>query len=621
MNTIQVLPVTCKVYYKGKFLRRIAFQQQSILIGRVLSADLQLEDEKVSRIHSVIEIINGGKDVLLFDLGSSNGTQVNGTLTKEKQLVSGDVILIGDSSIVVSLEQRPVSIALEEVPVPITDYNKEAAEGVLMLHEASYKKGAASPEAVKETTQSKDVEEIIEDKNKKTIPEVLEMTMFWYDNIVDIRHFDKPEQITIGNSTKNHFNFYSDSIPENFALVRYRSNKYFIYFNKKITGEIRYGRHVRSLNEFTGMKQSRQVSIDGEVYTELELIHDMQCVVELSKISFFLQFVYPAKKYHISFWKTIDKFFTFILFMVALAQFLFFAYAPVQSEEIDIDTAFKSPNRFTKLVILSPDMLRGTRGSIGGSSDEKGKLPGQEGTKGGGTPTGKGTGGQGKTKAHATPKSGGLLGLNAIITELGKQGKYADIFGKSGLGKGFEEAAEGLQTGSPGKGLGKSGFGGGTGSGGFGTKGSGLGGGGEVVGIGNLGSGGAFGEPPGSGKKDVGKIKVKSQSVITISEEETIIIGSLTREEIDRVVKRNIEQLEYCYDVQLMKEPNLNGKIEITWVIEANGFVQSAYIKTTTLQSPAGEECMLRRVQRWRFPRPRGGGIVEVNYPFLFNAL
>ena len=37
------------------------------------------------------------------------------------------------------------------------------------------------------------------------------------------------------------------------------------------------------------------------------------------------------------------------------------------------------------------------------------------------------------------------------------------------------------------------------------------------------------------------------------------------------------------------------------------------------LGNPAVENCIVARVYQWQFPKPKGGGIVQVSYPFLLK--
>jgi hypothetical protein len=62
-------------------------------IGRGVEADIQIDDTSVSRLHCVIVL---GSDVLVRDLGSTNGTVVDGTRTAEALLRDGSIIKIGN---------------------------------------------------------------------------------------------------------------------------------------------------------------------------------------------------------------------------------------------------------------------------------------------------------------------------------------------------------------------------------------------------------------------------------------------------------------------------------------------------------------------------------------------
>ena len=66
----------------------------SATIGRHASCDLVLDDDTVSRVHARVERTDGG--FALMDLGSSNGTRVNGERMTFRILVPGDVVHVGD---------------------------------------------------------------------------------------------------------------------------------------------------------------------------------------------------------------------------------------------------------------------------------------------------------------------------------------------------------------------------------------------------------------------------------------------------------------------------------------------------------------------------------------------
>lgn len=73
------------------------FKGVRMVIGRTPGVDFQLSDQSVSRRH--VELIYVDEAVILKDLGSGNGTKVNGTKVAEKQLEHGDEISIGKTKI------------------------------------------------------------------------------------------------------------------------------------------------------------------------------------------------------------------------------------------------------------------------------------------------------------------------------------------------------------------------------------------------------------------------------------------------------------------------------------------------------------------------------------------
>ncbi len=65
-----------------------------MILGRKESADIALDDPKLSRHHA--QIYTDGKYYYIKDLNSTNGTKVNGEVIKEKRIRQKDIIEIGD---------------------------------------------------------------------------------------------------------------------------------------------------------------------------------------------------------------------------------------------------------------------------------------------------------------------------------------------------------------------------------------------------------------------------------------------------------------------------------------------------------------------------------------------
>jgi hypothetical protein len=74
----------------------------SNVIGRGQDCDLQVSDQGVSRRH--VDIQYDGRYAVVYDLGSTNGTSVNGQPIGSHQLRHGDVIRIGHSQLVYQQE-------------------------------------------------------------------------------------------------------------------------------------------------------------------------------------------------------------------------------------------------------------------------------------------------------------------------------------------------------------------------------------------------------------------------------------------------------------------------------------------------------------------------------------
>lgn len=74
--------------------RLLAFRMSNILVGRLPDNHLSLNHGSVSRRHARISVTNRG--VVLEDMGSQNGTTINGTPLKGVQPIRpGDVLRIG----------------------------------------------------------------------------------------------------------------------------------------------------------------------------------------------------------------------------------------------------------------------------------------------------------------------------------------------------------------------------------------------------------------------------------------------------------------------------------------------------------------------------------------------
>ena len=89
--------LTATLHLEDGSNRTYNLKQGGNVIGRGQDADFRLPDTGVSRRH--LEITWDGQSATLADIGSTNGTTVNGTPVQTWQLADGDVIRVGHSSL------------------------------------------------------------------------------------------------------------------------------------------------------------------------------------------------------------------------------------------------------------------------------------------------------------------------------------------------------------------------------------------------------------------------------------------------------------------------------------------------------------------------------------------
>jgi hypothetical protein len=161
------------------------------------------------------------------------------------------------------------------------------------------------------------------------------------------------------------------------------------------------------------------------------------------------------------------------------------------------------------------------------------------------------------------------------------------------------------------------------GFGGLGVRGTGAGGGGagETVGIGGIGTKGRGGGLGGYGQ-GVGSLGRKTDRDVAITAGVAQVMGSIDKELIRKVIQEHAAQIRFCYEDQLVVNPKLAGKVSIKWVIDADGNASNATVDTgsTTLASDKVHQCMMARIVSWQFPKPKGGGIAVITYPWILRA-
>jgi TonB family protein len=214
----------------------------------------------------------------------------------------------------------------------------------------------------------------------------------------------------------------------------------------------------------------------------------------------------------------------------------------------------------------------------------------------------------GKAEAAADVLNRGILG----VLRSSQATQFADIFGRDSAVGDAQESILGNLVGNQ--------LAGGWGAGGWGVTGSGAGGGGAnmtTIGVGNYNTLGRDGYGHGPGIGGLHRRVSRGPEVIpgTVSAK-----GSLDKEIIRRIVHLHMNEVKYCYDQELVRKAGLEGRLSVQFVISPFGQVISSVVQSSTMGNIHVEKCVVDAVKRWEFPKPTGGGIAIVSYPFNFMA-
>jgi hypothetical protein len=92
--------------------------------------------------------------------------------------------------------------------------------------------------------------------------------------------------------------------------------------------------------------------------------------------------------------------------------------------------------------------------------------------------------------------------------------------------------------------------------------------------------------------------------------------GDLDKSEIRKVVKNAKPKIASCYETALINAPSLAGTVQVQFFIKPDGTVATADASGI---SPEVATCVASVVKTLVFPKPKGGGGVQVVYPFTMR--
>lgn len=451
--------------------------------------------------------------------------------------------------------------------------------------------------------------------------EALEVRVLWGDTILDHNHFYEPKRITVGESRKNTFSISSEALPPDmvsFPLIETEGDRLLINFTDKMGGELHLKDQVIPLAQ---IKQSAKVQQTSMGY-QFALPAQSKVRLFLGDLTFEISFVPAPKRLPPAVLNQVDHHLARSMgtsFLIHGILILLMLFADENPQSLG-DDFFNQKNRFAQMIIRpeEPEKEKQRKKDSGGAKakGEKGKLGKKK------APDKQRKAGQKKKNPDATAPIDLKKVEKAIDLDLEKKGMLG-IFKQGGnrLGsimdaKGFGGDDNNAVGGWIGSKVGTSMGSGGLGSGGLGSGGGGFSG--DSVGLGRVGT---YGRGGGRGGRGWGRSRLRDnrRRQITVSTGPPAIFGGLDKEIIRRIINQHRSRFKYCYERELIKNPNLEGKIHVWFRIEATGRVYQSRISQTTMNNDRVEECLSQRVKLLRFPSPKGGGVVDVNYPFIFR--
>jgi len=646
-----------EIFDGDKLIAKQILDQQKVIVGRILSADCRVADNRISRIHALLERLEDGS-LRLTDLASSHGTFVNGERIVERILSPKDEISFAGLRTKLSYVERPAPAAAPTAtsataavvrpapveapraplaaaaaeparrpptPAPVAAPVSVPAPVSVQASPGGHVTVSSEPTVIRSLKETARTRGVLESVN---LAEELEITVYWEDTILAVDHLPKARRtIRIGDAPGNDYVVPTTGLPDHFRFLDVRGQSVEIYLHASLKGSIRSQGKMRTLEEILKSGQS-SVTLSGNDIAK----------IRVGTVNFFLMFVPeppPLARDRIFdqgplFWG--------LQATVACMAIVFAAGVALFREPIE-GKVVEFPEHFRKILVeeykkkeetkppvvqgavastgqATPDaIITGKNAGTGGNEGEGMREQGEEGKRGRPDAPNK-TGITNRPKVNASrkvkdaPIRASNDGILSALRNTGLGTKLAKVSGVQGGGQGNDPLDKAFA------GVGGGGIRNGQGSGGSGLQGTGTGGGGTAVGVGGLGSKGFGGGAKGTG---VGSLPGKGDFAVGTEAATVTVMGSLSREEIERVVNAHASEIRFCYERELARDPRLFGKVSMKWTIGEGGRVTAASPDENTTGSANIASCMADRIKRWAFPAPAAGSEASVNWNWSFK--
>jgi len=671
--------LTFAIYSGDALQRREMVAQNIVKVGKDPKSHLRVDDELASNMQAVIEVA-GPDDITLIDLDKETPTLVNGTPINKCKLHVGDQIQIGNTRIILeaadvaTAEAQPAMPAAVSVsPEPSAPPNPFAAAAVAPNPFAAAAAapnpfaaaaGPANPFQVAAPvnpfgaptgghgvpddappgtytyTLVKSGPDVSPDEVELPHIQAVEVMILWGTNVLHVSHLTPPRNFYVGEEEGKNFacDFFIPA--EKLGTTRMPvvvgdRGGVSLVIPPNTKGHVEFpGQPRMTLDE---ARQKAQPSPEVSGGHQLGLPAGGKGRVELDQFVFQVAAVNAGKplKHGVGAgmdWTVLGYFGLSLLAVGGFVSAMAFFVPPLgltDDEDIDKDTLFLIQQYLNSAAEREQEERETEQVAEENADNKEGgtgtRAKGEEGSMG--NPNSKATN---KRYAVQGPKDNpdphiarqaalrearefGMIGLLNAGASGDPNAPTAPWGRDTSLGM-DEMSARGNMWGDE--------IGDAFGAGGLGLSGIGEGGGGRGEGIG-LGSIGTLGHGAGTGTGQGfgsghgrlgGSHKTKAPRVRMGA---TQVSGRLPPEVIQRIVRQNYGRFRMCFEQGLARNPNLEGRVSVRFVIGRDGAVSNVANGGSDLPDSQVVGCVVNAYYGLSFPQPEGG-IVTVVYPIMF---
>jgi hypothetical protein len=668
--------LTFAIYQGDALLRRETVTQDIVKVGKDPRSHLRVDDEAASRMHAVVEVA-GPDDVTLIDLGNEPGTLVNGARVNKCKLHVGDQIQIGDTRLVLEradaggVDGHAVPAAEPARHAPAANPFAPAASNPFAAASNPFAAAAASspfapagnpfdiggnrfgggrsamevpddaPPGTYTYTLVKSGPDVSPDEVELAHVPAVEVMILWGTNVLHVSHLTPPRNFYVGEEEGKNFacDFFIPA--EKIGATRMP-----VVIGDRMGVAVVIPPGAKGFIEIPGQprmtldeaRQRAQPSSELAGGHQIALSSGAKARIEVDAFVFQVAAVNAGKPVQKGLasgveWGVFGYFglsFAAVGGFIAAMAFFVPPLGLTDDEEINQDQLYLIQQYLNAAAEREQEEKETEQVTEDNADNKEGgtgtRAKGEEGSMG--NPTSKATN---KRYAVQGPKDNpdphiaraaalreaqefGMIGLLNTGAAGDPNAPTAPWGRDTSLGT-DEISARGNMWGDE--------IGDAFGAGGLGLSGIGEGGGGrgEGIGLGSIGTlghgaGTGTGQGFGSGHGRLGGSHKTRAPKVRMGQ--TTVSGRLPPEVIQRIVRQNYGRFRMCYEQGLSRNPNLEGRVQVRFVIGRDGSVSNVQNGGSDLPDSGVVSCVISAYYGLSFPQPEGG-IVTVVYPIMFQ--